>query len=239
MPVRLQKYLADCGVASRRKCECIIQAGRVAVNDRIATIGDSVDPDVDVITLDHRPVVREKKFYVLLNKPEGTVTTVRDTHNRKTVLDSIQGVDARLFPVGRLDMDVSGALLLTNDGELGHRLAHPRYDVDKVYNAWVRGRVSDDTARQLEQGVELEDGRTAPAKVKVLKRTGDATLLRLTVHEGRKRLVKRMCAAVGHPVQRLRRIAMAGINVRDLMPGEWRHLTDEEISRLRRLTKMD
>lgn len=238
MAVRLQKYLADCGVASRRKCERLIEDGRVAVNGSKASIGVSIEPSADIVTLDGQPVRPDRKVYVVLNKPRGVITSVKDTHDRTTVIDLLKGVDTRVFPVGRLDMDVAGTLLLTNDGELGHRLAHPRFEVDKVYHAWVAGTLSDETARKLASGVALEDGMTAPAKVKVLKRTNDATLIRLVIHEGRKRLVKRMCAAAGHPVKSLRRIAIAGIKSGNLMPGEWRYMSEKEVQRLRRLTRM-
>ena len=236
--VRLQKYLAGCGIASRRQAEDLIEEGRVQVNGETAHVGDSVDPATDQVTFDGRPVVEDTKVYIILNKPKGVVTTAKDTNGRPTVLDSIGGINARVFPVGRLDMDVQGALLLTNDGELAHRLMHPSYHVDKVYLAWVHGIMSPETAVKMEWGVELEDGLTAPATVVILQTGEQDSLVRLILHEGRKREVKRMCAAVGHPVRSLQRVSIAGIHVKDLRPGEWRNLTAREVERLLRLTDM-
>jgi len=232
LAVRLQKYLAECGVASRRKCERLIEDGCVSINGRTATLGESISPHSDRVSVNGEPVGQPDKVYVLLNKPRDVVTSAFDRHHDRTVLDLIDGVNARIFPIGRLDKDVTGALLLTNDGELGHRLAHPSFEIDKVYNAWVGGAMREETRERLERGVELEDGRTAPAQVSILKTKRSATLIRLTIHEGKKRLVKRMCAAVGHPVQSLRRVSMAGLSCNGLMPGEWRYLTEEEVRRL-------
>jgi 23S rRNA pseudouridine2605 synthase len=233
--VRLQKYLADCGIASRRAAEGLIAQGRVAVNGSIAQIGQQVTPGEDEVTLDGQPAGAEKKVYILLNKPEGAVTTAADTHGRKTVLDCIHGVRARLFPVGRLDMDVEGALLLTNDGDLAYRLMHPRFEVPKVYMARVRGRVQPEAIRHIESGVELEDGMTAPARCAIANRGDNTTLIRLTLHEGKKREVKRMCAAVGHPVITLHRVSFGNVRVEGLRSGEWRYLTNDEVLGLRKL----
>ncbi len=238
MGIRLQKYLAECGAGSRRRCEEFISAGRVTVNGAPATLGQSVESDADRITLDGELVVRDSKVYVVLNKPKGVITTAQDTHDRRTVIDLLEGVSARVFPVGRLDFDVAGTLLLTNDGELSHRLTHPSFGVDKVYMAWVEGRVAPGAVQKLCAGVELEDGRTAPATAAVLKQVRDATLVRIVVHEGRKRLIKRMCAAVGHPVRDLFRVAFGGVSAEELQPGEWRYLRVEEVARLRQLTGM-
>lgn len=230
---RLQKYLAACGVASRRGAEAFIEAGRVTVNGEVAALGCKVDPATDTILVDGQPVGTERAVYLLLNKPPNTVTTAKDTHGRKTVLDCLEGVPARVYPVGRLDLDVGGVLLLTNDGELANRLIHPRYQIPKVYLAWVWGRVGEDAIAQLEAGVELEDGMTAPAKARVMKHTLKQSLVRLQIHEGKKREVKRMCEAVGHRVASLTRIAFCGIQVGDLKPGEWRYLTEAEVAMLR------
>ena len=237
--MRLQKYLAECGIASRRGSEQLIQDGRVTVNDEVATLGLKIDPVSDTVLFDGDPVLADGKVYIVLNKPRGVVTTATDTHERKTVIDCLEGVDARVFPVGRLDMDVSGTLLLTNDGELTNRLSHPRYEVDKVYSAWVKGNVKPKALAQLEQGVELDDGLTAPAQVSISKTQGQKTLLRLTIHEGKKRIVKRMCAAVGHSVVSLRRISIGNIQVDDLQPGEWRHLEAEEVAALYKLVGLE
>ena len=237
--MRLQKYLAECGVASRRASEHLIQEGRVTVNGEIATLGLKIDPENDTVHFDGTLVAADAKVYIVLNKPRGVLTTSTDTHDRKTVLDCLEGVDARVFPVGRLDMDVSGTLLLTNDGELTNRLSHPRYEVDKVYSAWVKGIVKPATLKQLESGVELDDGLTAPAQVSISSTRGNTTHIRLTIHEGKKRIVKRMCAAVGHPVTSLRRISIGSIQVEALTPGQWRYLEDDEIAALYKLVGLD
>ncbi len=237
--MRLHKYLAQCGVGSRRKAERLIMQGRVKVNGRVVQPADSVDPENDVILVDEKPVRPIPLTYILLNKPHGVVTTVKDTHGRRTVMECLSGIKARIYPVGRLDLDVEGALILTNDGELANRLMHPRYQVDKVYHAEVEGEVSPPTARRLEQGVELDDGTTAPAKCRILRAGKDSTVLELVLHEGRKREVKRMCAAVGHPVRQLRRVAIGVVSVNGMEPGQWRHLTPGEILSLRRLTGLE
>ncbi|MBI4558028.1 MAG: rRNA pseudouridine synthase [Candidatus Hydrogenedentes bacterium] len=234
--IRLQKFLAECGLASRRTAEQLVASGRVTVNGKTAQLGDSIDPTSDQVLFDGKPVSSEKKVYILLNKPPGVISSVRDTHHRKTVLDCLTGVHARVFPVGRLDLDVEGALLLTNDGELAYRLTHPRYQVDKVYLARVKGAMSPETAMRLEKGVVLEDGATAPAKARILNRGARDTLIQLTLREGRKREVKRMCESVGHPVWELRRVAIANVRVKGLKPGEWRRLSDSEVLKLRQLT---
>jgi 23S rRNA pseudouridine2605 synthase len=232
--IRLQKYLAECGVASRRASEGLILAGRVQVNGAVAAIGCSIDPETDTVAVDGRPLAKDEKVYIVLNKPAGSVTTANDTHGRKTVLDCVRGAKARVFPVGRLDMDVEGVLLLTNDGELAHRLIHPSFEVEKVYHAWVRGIFNETAAARLEKGVLLEDGMTAPARVQILKQSKNSTLIELTLHEGRKREVKRMCAEVGHPVRILQRVAFGELRANGLRPGEWRYLSAGEISMLRR-----
>jgi pseudouridine synthase len=233
--MRLQRYLAGCGVASRRNAEKLVESGRVAVNGIVARLGETIDPEKDVVTCDGKPVRPEAPVYVILNKPKETVTSARDTHGRKTVIDCVEGVSARVFPVGRLDVDVEGALLLTNDGELAFRLMHPKYQVEKVYLATVTGEVTREALARIEEGVPLEDGPTAPAKARIVNKRQGTTLLRLTLHEGRKREVKRMCAAIGHPVRELQRVSIAGITAKGLRPGEWRYLTSHEIAALRRV----
>jgi len=231
--------MADCGIASRRESEHLIQAGRVTVNGNLGKIGDSVQLDVDLVEVDGKPAGPQEKVYVLLNKPVGVITSAKDTHQRKTVLDCLgREMKARVYPVGRLDMDVEGALLLMNDGELAYRLMHPKYQIDKVYLVWVKGRVTTDTAVILEQGIELEDGLTAPASAVILNIGATTTQLRLVMREGRKREIKRMCAAVGHPVKSLQRICVANIKLNGLGPGEWRYLKAREIRDLRRLTRL-
>jgi len=238
-PVRLQKYLAECGIDSRRACERLIEAGQVSVNGVIAELGMQIEPGVDQVSVSGRPVMFDDKIYVVFNKPANVITTLKDTHGRKTVADYLNGLASRAFPVGRLDRDVEGVLLFTNDGELAFRLIHPKFQVDKVYLAWVKGQVQKAAIIQLEQGVELEDGKTSPAKVKVVNASHDTSLLQLTIHEGKKREVKRMCAAVGHPINKLKRISFAGIDAKGLRIGEWRYLCKEEIELLQQKVGID
>jgi len=236
--MRLQRYLAACGVASRRASENLIRQGRVTVNGTVASIGCDIDPERDAVCVNGEPVRREKPVYILFNKPGGVVTTVQDTHGRKTVMDYLGRLDARVFPVGRLDLDVGGVLLLTNDGELAQRLAHPRYEIPKTYVATVKGRVENETLRKLEAGVRLADGPAAPVRAEVLSHKKGTSRLRLTLREGRKREVKRLCFEVGHEVVRLRRVQFAGLDAGTLRPGQWRWLRREEVDRLRRLVKL-
>jgi pseudouridine synthase len=228
--VRLNAYLARAGVASRRGVEELIRAGRVRVNGEVAGLATFVEAG-DRVELDGRALEPEALAYVLLHKPAGVVTTASDPHGRPTVVDLVK-LPQRVVPVGRLDADTTGALLLTNDGPLAHRLAHPRYEVDKVYEAEVEGEPDDEALRRLAEGVELEDGRTAPAAV---RRLGPSRL-ELTLHEGRKHQVKRMCEAVGHPVTRLHRRGYAGLTLAGLAPGAWRELTAAEVAALRAAT---
>jgi len=226
--MRLNAYLARAGVASRRGAEELIRAGRVRVNGETAGLATFVAPS-DRVELDGEPVSPEPLAYVLLHKPAGVFTTARDPQGRPTVVALVDHASLVVL-VGRLDADTTGALLLTNDGPLAHRLAHPRYGVDKVYEAEVEGEPSDETIRRLANGVELYDGhRTAPAQVRRLGRCR----LELTLHEGRNRQVKRMCEAVGHPVRRLHRPRYAGLTLDGLAPGEWRELTRAEVERIR------
>jgi pseudouridine synthase len=227
--VRLNAYLARAGVASRRGSDELIKAGRVSVNGDPGRL-DTFVSSGDVVEVDGRRVRPQRLAYVLLNKPPGVVTTARDPHGRPTVVGLV-GHPLRVVPVGRLDADTTGAILLTNDGPLAHRLAHPRYGVEKVYVAEVEGEPSDDDLHRLAQGVELEDGRTAPARVRRLGRSR----LELVLHEGKKRQVRRMCEAVGHPVRALTRTTYAGLGLRGLAEGEWRELAEDEVESLRAL----
>ena len=227
--MRLNAYLARAGVASRRGGDELIKAGRVLVNGEPGRLNTFVGSR-DVVELDGRRLEPQRLAYVLLHKPPGVVTTARDPQGRRTVVDLVRH-EARVVPVGRLDADTTGALLLTNDGELAHRLAHPRYEVEKVYEAEVEGEPSDQALAALADGLELEDGRTAPAQVRRLARSH----VELAIHEGRKHQVKRMLEAVGHPVRRLHRSRYAGLTLEGLGPGEWRELTDDEVAGLRKL----
>jgi 23S rRNA pseudouridine2605 synthase len=226
--MRLNAYLARAGIASRRASDELIKAGRVRVNDLPGELNTYVQPG-DRVEVDGNPVTAQQLTYVLLNKPPGTVTTARDPQGRPTVVELVDEIPERVVPVGRLDADTTGALLLTNDGRLAHRLAHPRYGVEKVYEADVEGEPDDPALQQLAAGVDLDDGRTAPAEVRRLA----PSTLELTLHEGRKHQVKRMCEAVGHPVLRLHRSRYAGLTVEGLEPGRWRELDDAEVKLLR------
>jgi pseudouridine synthase len=241
---RLQKVLAQAGIASRRKAEIIIAEGRVRVNGEIVTEpGTKADLDRDKIEVDGKPLKRPKAWtYILLNKPDGVVTTASDEFNRKTVLDLLKGVDVRVFPVGRLDLDAEGLLLLTNDGQLAAALTHPAGEVNKTYRVKVRGRPTDDALANLMTGVILEDGLAQAAFVHRTEVAGprnsrENTWVELTVTEGRNHLVKRMFDAIGHPVVRLRRVALANLDLNGVQPGRWRHLRREELRKLKAVSR--
>jgi len=227
--VRLNAFLARAGVASRRRADELIRAGRVRVNGAPGELSTVVGRH-DVVEVDGARVQRQRLAHVLLHKPAGVVTTARDPQGRRTVVDLVPE-EPRVVPVGRLDVDTTGALLLTNDGDLAHRLAHPRYGVSKVYEAEVEGTPSPEALARLRGGVELDDGLTAPAGAQRL----GAGRIELTLHEGRKHQVKRMCEAVGHPVRQLHRSRYAGLDLAGLGAGESRELTTDEVAALRRL----
>lgn len=237
--IRLQKFLAQQGLASRRNAEEMIKAGRIQVNGQVVdTMGKVIDPSKDIVLVDQKPVdLEEELIYIILNKPKDFVTTCKDTHGRKTVLDLVKGLKTRLFPVGRLDKDTSGLLLLTNDGALTHRLTHPRFGVEKTYRVTVRGSIDDSCLKTLTSGVLLEDGITAPAKAKLLSGTKEWSIFLLTIHEGKNRQVRRMCGAVGHPVMELHRVSFGPLKLNGLSPGEWRTLTPKEVSYLQKEIK--
>ena len=227
---RLQKILARAGLGSRRHCEELIEAGSVTINGTVATLGDKADAETDHIDVDGvRIGTQPGLVYYLLNKPTGVVTTAADTHGRPIVTELVP-TEPRVFPIGRLDQDTEGLLLLTNDGDLAQRLAHPKFGVEKEYLVEVEGNPTRGELRQLREGVELDDGVTAPAKVALVERT----LVRITIHEGRKRQVRRMCEAVGHPVIRLVRTKIGPLADRSLAPGEWRVLAIDEVRALER-----
>ncbi len=232
MTERLQKVLAAAGVASRRASEDLITAGRVTVNGVRARIGDKVDPAVDIVEVDDERVkVDPALVYVMLNKPQGVVTTTSDPEGRSTVTELVN-LEERLYPVGRLDQDTEGLVLLTNDGTLVHNLLHPSFEVERVYLALVPGPVRREPLRLLTDGVELEDGLARARRVREVESSRGRALLEIVMTEGRKREVRRMLAEVGLPVERLARVAFGGVELGDLRQGRWRFLNNTEISRL-------
>ena len=241
MSERLQKILSAAGVASRRLSEELIVQGRVSVNGTTVTeLGTKADPAVDEIKVDGRRIKTEqRKRYVLLNKPRGYITTRSDPEGRPTVMELVRGVKEYVYPVGRLDYDSEGLLLLTNDGELAARLTHPRHEVEKVYEARVKGVPDDRTLERLARGVPVEGRRTAPAKIRAsepfAKGSGEQTIVEISIHEGRQRQVRKMFDAVGHPVVRLRRVRIGPLSDPDMPPGHWRELTPREVANLRRV----
>ena len=232
--IRLQKYLAEAGIASRRKCEEYIEQGRVKVNNEIAKIGTKVNPEVDIVLFDNKRVEnKEELVYILLNKPIGYVTTAKDQFSRDSVLDLVK-VKQRIVPVGRLDMYTSGALLLSNDGDFVYKITHPKHEINKTYTVTVKGIVTGEEIEQLEKGVEIEDYVTKPAKVKILKTDTEKNISRLeiTIHEGKNRQVRKMCEAVGRKVQALHRAKIGNLDVKDLKIGTWRYLKPGEVKYL-------
>lgn len=235
--IRINKYLSMCGVTSRRGADALIGDGRVTINDEtLESKGAIVDTENDVVKVDGveaRPV--EQSVYIVLNKPTEVMTTLYDPFKRRTVVDYLKTVKHRVYPVGRLDYDVEGVLLLTNDGDLAFRLAHPSYRITKVYEATVQGRFTHDNSERIRRGIKLNDGAIGRAKVSILSFTGQNTRLRLILTEGRKREVKQLCSKVGHPVIKLRRVEFAGIRLRNLRAGQFRNLTRSEVRGLRQM----
>ena len=239
--IRINKFLSQCGVASRRNADLLLVQGRVAINGQVVgTPGLMVNEETDQVLLDGQvihPV--DQKEYIVLNKPAGYLTSLSDPHHRKTVVTLLGGVGRRVYPVGRLDLDTEGTLLLTNDGELAHRLTHPKYGVTRVYHARVTGAVDDQKLALFAKGIRLPDGNIGKADAVRLESGDRFTDLKLEFKEGRKREVRHLCRAVGHPVLRLVRISFAGITCDDLGLGQWRRLNSQEIGRLRELVSLD
>lgn len=235
--IRINKYLAQCGVASRRNADVVVSEGRVTVNGRIVdTPGHQIDETTDEVKVDGiivTPAVEYK--YVVLNKPPGYITSLSDPHHSRTVADLVAAVEDRVYPVGRLDLDTEGVLLFTNDGDLAHRLTHPRYGIKRVYQASVKGKVSKTSLAKLPKGIKLPDGNVGYAKAKIERVENMHSVLILELTEGRKREVKHLCKAVGHPVIKLKRIDFAGITCERLEIGKWRYLTKREVTNLREL----
>jgi len=234
MRVRLQKILAEAGIASRRKAEEIIQAGCVTVNGvPVTELGAKADPAADTIAYNGKKITKgQPKIYIMMHKPEGVVTTATDPEGRKTVLDLLPKISARLYPVGRLDYDSSGLLLLTNDGGLTQRLTHPRTGIKKTYHVTVKGIPSPSALRKFAGGLFIEGKRTAACEVSLVRRMDNDALLQVIIGEGRNRQIRKMCAAIGHPVIKLKRIALGTLRLKDLPKGEWRYLNEQEVKQL-------
>ena len=238
MEIRLQKYLADAGIASRRKAEELILDGKVTVNGKLVTeLGIKVVPGKDEVCYLGQVIGgKEKLVYYLLHKPEGYVTTVHDQFHRPTVIDLLKGVRERVFPVGRLDYDTSGFLILTNDGDLTYKLTHPKHEVKKTYEAKLFGKPDENQIRQFRRGLMLDGQRTEPAEIEILSEQGRMCNVRSTIHEGRNRQVRRMCEAIKHPVYSLKRISTGDLTLGDLPKGRYRALTEKEINYLKSLS---
>lgn len=234
MEIRLQKILAELGIASRRKAEAMIEEGRVMVNGKMAEIGQKADPELDHIKLDGKLLTRRPgpKVYYAFHKPRNVVSTLEDPQERPTVGDYLRRIKARVYPIGRLDYDSEGLLLLTNDGDFTQTVLHPTKKTPKVYQVKVKGVLSDEDIAVLEKGMYLEDGKTAPAKVRKMKKTRENSWVEITIHEGKKRQIRRMLYRVGHSVLRLMRVKVGGIEIGGLAPGEMRPLTQKEIERI-------
>ncbi|MDB2158669.1 pseudouridine synthase [Clostridium butyricum] len=235
MEERLQKYMASCGIASRRKCEELILLGKVKVNGNIIEeLGFKVNPLEDIVEYDGRVITKEeRKVYIMLNKPEDVITSVKDEKDRKTVIDIVK-VNERIFPIGRLDYDSSGLILLTNDGELYNKIIHPRVELDKKYVAVVKGEVSLDDKEKFESGIDIGGYITAPAKLKMLEYSHrkDLSTIEVCIHEGKNRQIRKMCSAINHEVISLKRVSIGNIRLGQLKKGEYRYLNDEEIKYL-------
>ena len=233
--IRIQKYFTDCGVMSRRAAELEIKKGNVKVNGVVAEIGMRIDPSIDVIThlgKEIKPLSTEN-VYIMLNKPRGIVTTMSDEKGRFTVADLVKGVGARVYPIGRLDMDSDGLLLLTNDGNLANTLTHPRHDIPKIYRVTVEGEISDEALTTLRSSLIIDEYEILPVKVDVISREKDCSVLRMTLFEGRNRQIRKMCEIADLKIKRLCRIAIGELRLGELEVGKWRYLSDDEVALLR------
>ncbi|MBC8630712.1 pseudouridine synthase [Paraclostridium tenue] len=237
--MRINKYIASCGIASRRKAEELILENRVKVNGNLINeLSFQINEKKDKVEVDGKLIgLEEKLVYIMLNKPEGYVTTVKDQFDRKSVIDLVKDIDARVYPIGRLDYETSGLLLLTNDGDLTYKLTHPKHEVDKTYIATVKGIPTQNEITNFEKGLYIEDYKTSPAKIKIVKKNIEKNyaVCEIKIHEGRNRQVRKMCKAINHPVMNLRRKAMGKIVLKDVEIGKYRHLTIEEVNYLKNL----
>lgn len=230
---RLQKYIADCGVASRRKAEELIKQGRVKVNGTVVTEMGTKVGDADLVEVDGKGIKPEnKKVYILLNKPAGYVTTAKDQFGRPTVLDLLKGVRERVFPVGRLDYETTGLLILTNDGDFTYKMTHPKHEIEKTYVATIEGVPTNEEISRFEKGLMIDDYITAPAKLKILSQNNRKCVVEVTIHEGKNRQVRKMCETIGHPVLTLKRISLGKLSLGNLAEGSWRELSQQEVKSL-------
>ncbi|HEY8888809.1 MAG TPA: pseudouridine synthase [Clostridium sp.] len=236
MEERLQKFMARCGVASRRKCEEVITAGRVKVNNLVVTeLGHKVDPEKDEVHVDNKIInIEENKVYIALNKPEGVVSTVKDEKERKTILDLVN-IKERIYPIGRLDYDTCGLIILTNDGDIYNKVIHPRQAINKVYKAIIEGCPTDEEISEFCNGVDIDGYITAKADFEVNKRIGFNCWVTITIHEGKNRQIRKMCDVIGHPVIALKRVSVGNITLGNMEKGSWRNLTEDEIKYLKNL----
>lgn len=231
--VRLQKYLAECGVASRRKSEELIDLGVVRVNGQVASIGDKINPKSDTVTVKGKKVIKQKSHtYIMLHKPRGFITTMSDERDRKCVAELIKDVPGRVYPVGRLDRDSEGMLICTNDGEFANALTHPRRHVPKTYRVTVRPTITQEQITELTTGIVIDDKMTAPAEIRVVTREEGRVVLEIILYEGRNRQIRKMCEAVGLEVARLKRTAVGTVKLGMLKQGDWRDLTEDEVRKL-------
>lgn len=235
--MRLQKYMALCGVASRRKSEEMILQGRVKVNEEVIDkLGVSIEPERDIVKVDNKPIkIEKRKIYIILNKPVGYVTTVKDEHSRRKVLDLVQEINERIYPVGRLDYDSSGLLIMTNDGDLAYKLTHPSSNINKKYIAKIKGTPSRDELDRFRKGIEIDGYVTAKARIDIIQRYVDCTIVQIEIHEGKNRQIRKMCEKINHPVIDLMRVEVGNIKIGKLKPGEWRHLSKYEVEYLKTL----
>ena len=236
MEERLQKFMARCGVASRRKCEEIITSGRVKVNNlEVTELGHKIDPEKDIVHVDNKIIaIEENKVYIALNKPEGIVSTVKDEKDRKTILDLVK-VEERIYPIGRLDYDTSGLIILTNDGDIYNKVIHPRQAINKVYIAIIEGCPNQEEIDKFCNGIDIDGYITAKANFEITKRVGFNCRATITIHEGKNRQIRKMCEAIEHPVIALKRTSVGNIKLGDMEKGSWRNLTEDEINYLKNL----
>ncbi len=238
--VRLQKYMAECGIASRRKSEELIESGKVKVNGAVASVGDKINPKKDTVTVSGKKVTVQKNLtYIMLHKPRGFITTMSDEMDRKCVAELIKDVPGRVYPIGRLDKDSEGLLLFTNDGEFANAMTHPTKHVPKTYRVTVRPGINEEQITKLTEGVIIEDRKTAPAEVKILEKQEGRVVLEIILYEGRNRQIRKMCEEVGLEVARLKRTAVGSVKLGMLKQGTWRNLSDDEVRKLMKAADMD